>query len=102
MRVIKPLGTLILVGVGTPRRYEWTPIFFREITGIGSNAYGVEELGGERQHGFRYYLRLCAEGRLDPTAMITHRFPLGSYREAFVAAREKRKHAAVKVVFAMA
>jgi threonine dehydrogenase-like Zn-dependent dehydrogenase len=101
VRLVKPLGTVVLVGVGTPRRYEWTPIFFREVTVIGSNAYGVEELDGERQHGFRYYLRLCAEGRLDPTRMITHRFPLGAYQDAFIAAREKKKHGAVKVVFAM-
>jgi threonine dehydrogenase-like Zn-dependent dehydrogenase len=100
VRLVKPLGTIVLVGVGTPRRYEWTPIFFREVTVIGSNAYGVEELGGERQHGFRYYLKLCAEGRLDPTPMITHRFPLARYREAFVAARAKKAHAAVKIVFA--
>ena len=45
VRLVKPLGTIVLVGVGTPRRYEWTPIFFREVTVIGSNAYGVEELG---------------------------------------------------------
>jgi threonine dehydrogenase-like Zn-dependent dehydrogenase len=101
VRLVRPLGTIVLVGVGTPRRYEWTPIFFREVTLIGSNAYGVEELEGERQHGFRYYLRLCAEGRIDPTAMITHRFPLAAYQDAFVAAREKKKHSAVKVVFAM-
>jgi threonine dehydrogenase-like Zn-dependent dehydrogenase len=102
VRLVKPLGTVVLVGVGTPRRYEWTPIFFREVTIIGSNAYGVEDIEGERQHGFSYYLKLCADGRVDPTSMITHRFPLARYREAFVAARVKRAHKAVKVVFAMA
>jgi threonine dehydrogenase-like Zn-dependent dehydrogenase len=101
VRLVKPLGTVVLVGVGTPHRYEWTPIFFREVTIIGSNAYGVEELDGGRQHGFAYYLKLCADGRLDPTAMITHRFPLARYREAFVAAREKKAHHAAKVVFRM-
>jgi threonine dehydrogenase-like Zn-dependent dehydrogenase len=101
VRLVKPLGTIVLVGVGTPRRYEWTPIFFREVTVIGSNAYGVEELEGTRQHGFSYFLSLCAAGRLDPTTMITHRFPLARYRDAFVAAREKKAHRAVKVVFAI-
>ncbi len=101
VRLVKPLGTVLLVGVGTPRRYEWTPIFFREVTVIGSNAYGVEDFDGRRMHGFAHYLGLCAEKKLDPTAMITHRFPLRRYREAFVAARDKRRHGAVKVVFAM-
>jgi threonine dehydrogenase-like Zn-dependent dehydrogenase len=100
VRVIKPLGTVLLVGVGTPRRYEWTPIFFREVSVIGSNAYGVETFeGAGRMHGFEHYLALCAKRALDPTAMITHRFPLAGYRDAFVAARAKRKHGAVKVMF---
>jgi threonine dehydrogenase-like Zn-dependent dehydrogenase len=99
VRLVKPLGTVVLVGVGTPRRYEWTPIFFREVSVIGSNAYGAETFEGERQHGFAYYLSLCAAGRVDPTPMITHRFPLASYREAFVAAHAKASRAAVKVIF---
>ncbi len=99
VRLVKPLGTKLLVGVGTPRRYEWTPIFFREVSVIGSNAYGAEPFEGERQHGFAYYLSLCAAGRVDPTPMITHRFPLTGYREAFVAARAKVSRRAVKVIF---
>ncbi len=90
---------MLLVGVGPPRRYEWTPIFFREVTVIGSNAYGIEDFDEGRMHGFEHYLRLCAEKKLDPTPMITHRFPLERYREAFVAARDKRRHGAVKVMF---
>ena len=99
IRLVKPLGTVLLVGVGTPRRYEWTPIFFREVTVIGSNAYGAETFEGERQHGFAYYLSLCAAGRVDPTPMITHRYPLARYREAFVAAHAKVSRRAVKVIF---
>ncbi len=99
VRLIKPLGTVLLVGVGTPRRYEWTPIFFREISVIGSNAYGIEDFDTGRMHGFTHYLELCASKRLDPTKMVTHRFPLEAYREAFVTARDKLRHASVKVVF---
>jgi threonine dehydrogenase-like Zn-dependent dehydrogenase len=99
VRLIKPLGTVLLVGVGTPRRYEWTPIFFREVSVIGSNAYGIESFSEGRMHGFEHYLALCAAGRLDPTKMITHRFALEQYREAFVTARDKRTSSAVKVVF---
>jgi len=99
VRLVKPLGTVVLVGVGTPRRYEWTPIFFREVSVIGSNAYGAEPFEGEREHGFAYYLSLCAAGRVDPTPMITHRFPLAQYREAFVAAHAKVSRRAVKVIF---
>jgi threonine dehydrogenase-like Zn-dependent dehydrogenase len=99
VRLVKPLGTVVLVGVGTPHRYEWTPIFFREVSVIGSNAYGAEIFEGERQHGFAYYLSLCAAGRVDPTPMITHRYALSQYREAFVAAHVKPPRRAVKVIF---
>jgi threonine dehydrogenase-like Zn-dependent dehydrogenase len=99
VRLIKPLGTVLLVGVGTPRRYEWTPIFFREVTVIGSNAYGIERFDDTPTHGFTHYLSLCAAGRLDPTRMITHRYPLDAYQQAFITARDKRSNSAVKVIF---
>lgn len=37
-------------------------------------------------------IHVCAEKEVDPTPMITHHFPLDRYREAFVAARDKRRH----------
>ena len=46
-----------------------------------------------------HYLDFVARGRMGFTRLITHRFALGDYREAFLVARGKSTHRAVKIVF---
>ena len=99
VRIVRPEGTVVLVGVDTPRRFEWTPLYFKEVRLIGASGYGIEELDGTRAHAFDIYLSLLSAGRLDPAPLVTHRFPLDRYREAFLVARGKRRHRSVKVLF---
>jgi len=40
------VGTLVVSGVEPPKRFEWTPLYFKELRVIGSNGFGVEEVGG--------------------------------------------------------
>ena len=54
---------------------------------------------GESLHAMEIYLRLLAQKRLDTARLITHRFRLDQYQDAFVAGHQKHKHRAVKVVF---
>ena len=37
-------GTLVVSGVEPPKRFEWTPLYFKELRVIGSNGFGVEEV----------------------------------------------------------
>jgi threonine dehydrogenase-like Zn-dependent dehydrogenase len=83
-----------------PARFEWTPLYFKEVELIGSNAFGVEELNGERRHAMEIYLDLVRAGRLDGTAILTHRFALDQYREALLACGDQGRSQAVKVLFA--
>lgn len=99
LRVAAPRATLVISGVEAPRRFEWTPLYFKEVRAAGSNAFGIETFEGERVHAFEAYFRLVARG-LDLSSLITHRFPLGRYREAFVAMRDHNRSGAVKCVFA--
>ena len=64
-------------------RCEWTPLYFKEIRWIGSNAFGFEEVDGVRKHGIAHYLDLVQQGRVDLSAMLTHTFPLDEWRDAF-------------------
>ena len=41
-----------------PGRWEWSPLYFKEISWVGSNAFGVEEVDGERKHAIEHYLDL--------------------------------------------
>jgi len=99
LRLVKPRGSIVLVGVATPARFEWTPLYYKEVTVTGSSGYGIEQLGGRRAHAFEHYLGLLADQRVDPGAIVTHRFPLERYQDALMTARSKGDAAAVKVVF---
>ena len=49
VRVLASRGTLVKAGVHAPGRWEWSPLYFKEISWVGSNAFGVEEVDGRAQ-----------------------------------------------------
>jgi len=100
LRIATARGAIVVTGVEVPRRFEWTPLYFKEISLIGSNAFGVEEFEGRRRHSMEIYLELVASGRIDVTPILTHRFVLEEWRAAFLACGEQGKSGAVKVLFA--
>ena len=99
VRLLKARGTLVKAGVHGPAKWEWTPLYFKEISWVGSNAFGVEEVEGTRQHGIQHYLDLCSDGRVDLTGMLTHTFPLERWRDAFATLATQDRTGAVKVGF---
>jgi threonine dehydrogenase-like Zn-dependent dehydrogenase len=99
IRVVAPRGAIVVTGVEMPRRFEWTPLYFKEIELIGSNAFGVEEFEGRRRHAMEIYLDLVRERRLDVTSILTHRFPLAGWQQALLACGTQGQSGAVKVLF---
>jgi threonine dehydrogenase-like Zn-dependent dehydrogenase len=97
MRLLTTGGTLVVSGVEPPARFEWTPLYFKELHVIGSNAFGVEEVGGVSKHAFEHYFDFLAGG-LDLTSLITHRFPLAEWQRAVVTIARRRRTGAVKVL----
>lgn len=99
VRVLRARGTLVKAGVHAPGRWEWSPLYFKEISWVGSNAFGVEEINGCRKHAIAHYLDLVTAGRLDLRPMLTHTFRLEQWREAFLALADQAASGAVKVAF---
>jgi threonine dehydrogenase-like Zn-dependent dehydrogenase len=97
LRLLATGGTLVVSGVEPPRRFEWTPLYFKELRVIGSNGFGVEEVGGVAKHAMQHYFDFIAGG-LDLTPVITHRFPLERWGEAVLALKDSRRTGAVKVL----
>jgi len=97
LRLIATGGTLVISGVEPPRRFEWTLLYFKEVRVIGSNGFGVEEVGGVAKHAMQHYLDFVAAG-LDLTPVITHRFPLERWDEAVLTLKDARRTGAVKVL----
>ena len=79
--------------------YKRQPLYFKEISIVGSNGFGIEEWDGRRQHAMQWYFELVRTRRLDVTPIVTHRFPLDAYKQAFMACHAQREHSAVKVIF---
>ena len=97
VRVLKARGTLVKSGVHAPGRWEWSPVYFKEINWVGSNAFGIEEVDGVRKHGIEHYLDLVRADRVDLGAMLTHTFALSDWRAAFLAIADQERSGAVKV-----
>jgi len=99
IRIAHPQAKLVISGVANPARFEWTPLYFKEIELIGSNSFGMETIDGQPRHTFQVYLDLLQQGDFSQSDLITHRFALEDYRQAFLITERKRKSGAVKVVF---
>jgi threonine dehydrogenase-like Zn-dependent dehydrogenase len=101
IRVTRTHGTIVISGVEAPKRFEWTPIYFKEVNVTGSNAFAMESFRGRRAHAMEIFLGLLEQG-LDITPIITHRFKLTEWREAFRTLFDRRASGAVKVILTAA
>ncbi|HXW35881.1 MAG TPA: zinc-binding dehydrogenase [Acidimicrobiales bacterium] len=99
VRLLRTRGTLVKSGVHGPARWEFSPLYFKEISWVGSNAFGIEEVDGIRMHGIAHYLRLVEQNRIDLTGMLTHTFRLENWRDAFVTLADQHETGAMKVAF---
>jgi threonine dehydrogenase-like Zn-dependent dehydrogenase len=99
VRVLVARGTLVKAGVHAPGRWEWSPLYFKEIALVGSNAFGIEKVEGRRQHAMAHYFDLVSDGRVELRPMLTHTFRLQQWREAFLAIANQGESGAVKVAF---
>jgi len=97
LRLLVTGGTLVVSGVEPPKRFEWTPLYFKELRVIGSNGFGVEEVRGVAKHAMEHYFDFVSSG-FDLTPVITHRFPLERWDEAVLALKDSRRTGAVKVL----
>jgi threonine dehydrogenase-like Zn-dependent dehydrogenase len=84
---------------GIPKGVDWTAIWYKELHVLGTYAYGTEDFQGERLRTFELAMRLIGERRVDIAALVTHKFPLLSYRQAIRSALFTGAHRSVKTVF---
>lgn len=97
LRLAATGGAVVISGVEPPRRFEWTPLYFKEVRVVGSNGFGIETVGGIAKHAMEHYFDFVAAG-LDLTPVITHRFPLQRWGEAVLTVKNARHTGAVKVL----
>jgi threonine dehydrogenase-like Zn-dependent dehydrogenase len=96
-RVLATRGTIVKAGVHAPARWEWSPVDFKELRWVGSNAFGIETVDGQRKHAIEHYLDLVQAGRVDLSGMLTHVYALEQWREAFVTIADQEHSGSIKV-----
>ncbi len=96
VRVLRPGGTLVLVGRGLPSQTtDWSYAWHNELQIVGSSSYGREATGART---FARAKELLADPALQLDQFVTHRYPLEMYEEALTTAQTGTGASAIKVV----
>lgn len=92
-------GTVIEVGTSQICLVDTAPLWFDELTVIGANGRAIERYQGRSMHTYEVVFELLREGRLDLSGLLTHRFRLSQYRDAFDTLVAAGRTGAIKVAF---
>ncbi|MFW9900903.1 MAG: zinc-binding dehydrogenase [Candidatus Thorarchaeota archaeon] len=99
LRLVRPQGTLMLIGQPAILEIDWTPLFLKEITVIASNTFGSEIINNEKKRTLQIALDLISSRQVNVSEFITHKFSLENYKEALEVASKKSEYNSLKVVF---
>ena len=103
LEMVRPRGRIVLVGMGGKAHVDLAPLWHREISLVGTYAYGVEELAGPGANGsapirtFDLAQEVVASARTG--RLVTARYPLERFEEAVAHAGAAGRRGAVKVAF---
>lgn len=101
MRLTQNGGRVIFVGEpGVVRNLDWTPIFTQELDVKAAYLYNhVEKFNGKQWKAFELAIELMLNGQADLGWMVTHKFRLEDYRQAFDLTNQRGKNQAIKIAF---
>ncbi|MFH1136258.1 MAG: alcohol dehydrogenase catalytic domain-containing protein [Pseudomonadota bacterium] len=96
LRCLAARGVLSQVGIGGDVKLDLTPLWLKMQTIKGVFGAGVQDFRGRPLHLFDIALELLAEGKLDLSGMVTHKFPLEKFDEMILINMAKSRHRAIK------
>ena len=100
LRMVRGKGSLIVLGLAAlPEGVDWTPVWMKEVSIVGSLTYGAEVFQGKRADTFARAIELVARRRADLTPIRPRKYPLNQYRQALGQAARKKSSGAVKISF---
>ena len=100
LRMVRGKGSLVVLGLAAlPEGVDWTPVWMKEVSIVGSLTYGAEVFQGKRADTFARAIELVARRRADLTPIQPHKYPLNQYRQALGQAARKKNSGAVKISF---
>ncbi len=96
LRMTRPGGRIVLVGMAGPMSIDLTPLWHREVSLTGAYAYGIEPLLGGRRT-FDAAIELAGTAHLG--RLVNARYSLDRYAEAIDHAANAGRRGTLKVVF---
>ncbi len=100
LRLMATGGVYCLIGLSGIEKADLTPLWFKEITVMGSLGYGREQYGGKSVHTWDVAVDLIRKRKVELGRYVTHTFRLDQYKEALRVNLRKGKHRAIKTAFA--
>ena len=98
MRMVKPRGRVLVVGMPGSVTVDLTSLWHRETQLVGAYAYGTETLGdGTRKRTFELAMELVQAARLE--RLVSALYPLHRYTEAIEHAASAGPRAGIKICF---
>ena len=98
MRCMAAQGVLSQVGIGGKVRLDLTPLWLKMQTIKGVYGGSYQEYKGRHAHLFDITLDLLAEGKLDFSGLVTHKFTLEQYEEMIKVNLDKAGYRVFKTV----
>jgi len=101
LRLTRHGGRVVLVSVpGIAKAVDWTPVFVQELEMHAAYAYHhAETYQGRACTTFDAALDLMTHGQVDLGWLVTHRFSLGEYGDAFRLFTRRSQSQTIKAVF---
>ena len=92
-------GQVLFVGTGHGGTVDLTPVWFTELRIEGVYGRGIEQLGDKTATTYELVHDLMLAGKMNVEKMLTHKFSLDEYRQAFSTAASKADHGTIKAAF---
>ena len=93
-------GTIVQIGLMGPTwKIDWTPLWFKELTMVGTVCSSTEEYQGQRIRCYQLALDFIDQGKVDLAPLLTHTFRLEDYRQALAMNMNKSRHRLVHSAF---
>jgi threonine dehydrogenase-like Zn-dependent dehydrogenase len=92
-------GQVVLLATGHGRGADLTPLWFGELTVLGSYGRSVEKFAGESIHTYALVQRFMQQDLSALQGLLTHTFAVAEYRQALRTVGDKAGQGSVKVAF---
>ncbi|MFW9805393.1 MAG: zinc-binding dehydrogenase [Candidatus Thorarchaeota archaeon] len=101
LHLIRNNGTLVIVGMdfGVTKKTDWILTVYKEVNVLGTMMHGVEDHDGVLIDTLKLAFDMIKEDSSVLEGLVTHKFRIDEYKNAFTVAANKGKNNAIKVAF---